>query len=205
MTDLILAKTTAQQHQAEAALVVEVVRDFKITDDVSYKAAGELLIEVKGAAKELDEVRTSFVKPLNDIVREVNAFFKPAQDFFKQAEAVAKAAIGAYVLAQRAEQQRLLLAASTAAAQVTVAQVVAGRPDPAVTLMQAAQDAAAPQMDGVSIREVFEWDLMDASQVPREYLSPDTAKINAAVKAGVHDIPGIRVRIAARVVARVGG
>lgn len=39
----------------------------------------------------------------------------------------------------------------------------------------------------------WKYEIEDETQVPLAYCSPDSAKINAAIKAGVREIPGVRV------------
>lgn len=45
----------------------------------------------------------------------------------------------------------------------------------------------------VSFRDNWTYEITNASELPREYLCPDTAKINAAVKGGAREIPGLRI------------
>jgi len=45
----------------------------------------------------------------------------------------------------------------------------------------------------VSFRDNWTYEVINAAELPREYLCPDTAKINAAVKAGKREIPGLRI------------
>jgi hypothetical protein len=54
----------------------------------------------------------------------------------------------------------------------------------------------------VSVSKVWKWELVDPMQVPTEYWSIDPAKLDAAVKAGAREIPGVRVYEDARVIAR---
>lgn len=53
----------------------------------------------------------------------------------------------------------------------------------------------APKVAGVSTREVWRFEVLDAAQVPRQYLAVDEAKIRKVVQALKADaqIPGVRV------------
>ncbi len=53
---------------------------------------------------------------------------------------------------------------------------------------------AAPKVEGVSFREAWDFEVTDASQIPREYLVPDLVAIRKVVQAlkGNTRIPGIR-------------
>lgn len=193
-------KARAIEAAKENVEFLEVVKGYVIQNDEEYADAAELLKVVKSKTKLLDEERTVSVKPLNDEVKEINAWFKPALDRLKQCETELKRIMGAYSLAKAQEQQRLLAEASKAAEE---ALVTSSNPQANVmALVQQATAAQAPKVVGVSVSKVWKWELVDASQIPLEYWSIDAAKIEAAVKAGAREIPGVRVYEDARVVAR---
>lgn len=48
-----------------------------------------------------------------------------------------------------------------------------------------------PKIKGVTT--IWKYEVTNADEVPREYLTPDTTKINAAVKGGCREIPGVRI------------
>jgi hypothetical protein len=179
---------------------LEVVKGYVIQSDNEYADAAELLKIVKHKFKVLDEERTVSVKPLNDEVKEINAWFKPALDRLKDCEGELKRIMGAYSLAKQQEQQRILAEAAKAA---EAALVTASDPQANVmALVQQATEAQAPRVAGVSVSRVWRWELVDAEQVPSDYWSIDPAKLDAAVKAGARDIPGVRIYEDARVIAR---
>lgn len=204
MTDLVRmeeARAAARRHEEENLRSWEVIEGYKITNAAEQEQARELLLAVKEELDRQEEVRTSFVKPLNDVVRTINAYFKPALDHLKKSEVVLKEMIGRFVLQQREEQRKLLQAAAAAMETTTAVQVAAGR-DPAKTLMQAAQDAAAPKLAGVTVREVYDWEVVDEALVPREYLTVDASAVGKAVRAGTREIPGLRIFKTTSVIAR---
>lgn len=195
-----MVKARAFEAAKENVEFLEVMKGYVIQSDDEYADAAELLKVVKHKFKVLDEERTISVKPLNDEVKEINAWFKPALDRLKECEVELKKIMGAYSLAKQQEQQRLLAEASKAA---EAALVTASDPQANVmALVQQATDAQAPRVAGVSVSRVWKWELVDPSQVPSDYWSIDPAKLDAAVKAGAREIPGVRVYEDARVIAR---
>jgi DNA repair exonuclease SbcCD ATPase subunit len=44
-----------------------------------------------------------------------------------------------------------------------------------------------------SLRKVWDFDIMDANAIPREFLSIDEKKIRGAIAAGIHEIDGLRI------------
>ena len=176
------------------------VKGYVIQSDDEYADAAEILKIVKHKFKVLDEERTISVKPLNDEVKEINAWFKPALERLKDCEAELKRIMGAYSLAKQQEQQRILAEAAKAA---EAALVTSSDPQQSVmALVQQATEAQAPRVAGVSVSRVWKWELVDPAQVPAEFWSIDPAKLDAAVKAGTREIPGVRVYEDARVIAR---
>ncbi len=193
-------KARAFKAATENVEFLGVVKGYVIQSDDEYEDAAELLKVVKHKFKVLDEERTVSVKPLNDEVREINAWFKPALDRLKECEGELKKIMGAYSLRKQEEQQRLLAEASKAA---EAALVTATDPQADVmALVQQATATQAPRVAGVSVSKIWKWELVDPAQVPMEFWSIDPDKLDEAVKAGAREIPGVRVYQDARVIAR---
>lgn len=195
-----MVRSRALEAAQENLEFVEVVKGYVIQNDDEYADAAELLKVVKHKHKLLDDERTISVKPLNDEVKEINAWFKPALDRLKQCETELKKIMGDYSLEKQKEQQRLLAEAAKAA---EAALVTSSNPQQSVMqLVQQATAAQAPKVAGVTVSKVWKWELVDPSQVPSEYWSIDASKLDAALKNGVREIPGVRVYEDARVIAR---
>lgn len=48
-----------------------------------------------------------------------------------------------------------------------------------------------PKVKGLTV--IWKYEITDPDAIPRTYLAPDLAKINAAVKGGLREIPGVRI------------
>lgn len=48
-----------------------------------------------------------------------------------------------------------------------------------------------PKVKGLTV--IWKYEITDPDAIPRTYLTPDLAKINAAVKGGLREIPGVRI------------
>ena len=81
------------------------------------------------------------------------------------------------------------------AARLIAAPVSAPVVMPAPVFQPAPPIAAPPKVEGVSFRSTWKWRLVDAAQLPRQYLIPDDKAIGAVVRAmGPRtSIPGITV------------
>lgn len=82
----------------------EAANAITITDTLSLAAAAKALTENKAEQKRLDEERQSFVRPLNDVVKALNAKYKPLNDMLVACEGIIKKKIGAYQ--QKVEDER---------------------------------------------------------------------------------------------------
>lgn len=56
-------------------------------------------------------------------------------------------------------------------------------------------DSMVKKMAGVATRKVFSFEIIDANQIPREYLKPDETKIGQVVRVtkGTLQIPGVKI------------
>lgn len=185
-------KIKLEESLQESVKFYDIIKDHEIADETEYEEATELLKATKGKIKLLDQERTLTVKPLNDQVREINAWYKKPLDKLKAIETTMKKMLAQYQLRQRQEQERLLAEAASEQTDHAQAQLL---------VMQAAKKTA-PVVSGVSVREVWRWELVDESKIPMEYYSLDHSKIDAAVKSGKREIPGIRVYQDAQVAVR---
>lgn len=190
-TQLALAK------QARASLPA-----VTITDDAGYEEAGRVVVEMKSKIKVLEEQRKTWVDPLNQTVKNINAFFKPVVTEWENVVEGLKSAMVAYQQRVAQEKQAALAAAGQLAAQGSA--VGTGPSVQQYQALVAMGAAPAPKADGIFMREKWSWRVVDGSLVPREYLGVDVAKVNEAVRQGkgATQIPGIEVFREDVVVAR---
>jgi hypothetical protein len=63
---------------------------------------------------------------------------------------------------------------------------------PQITLQQQEKTVETDSAQ-VTARLVWDFEIVDESKIPREYLMVNEKAIRAAIKAGVRDIPGVRI------------
>lgn len=194
--------TLPEQTQQHIANITEIangiladLKDLKITSDEEYESLTANLKEVKRVMSDLEAMRTSITKPMNDDLKAVNAQFADPMSRLSFVEKQMKILSADYVVAKRAEQQRIL-AQAAAASRASAADGVPTSDASVVEFATAIAQAVAakpPTVAGVSFSEKWEWSVVDASQIPREYLRLDEAKVNGAVKGGLRQIPGLHI------------
>lgn len=185
-------KIKLEESLKESVTFLGIVQDHEIAGADEYEQVTEFLKVTKHKMKLLDQERSISVKPLNDQVREINQWFKKPLDKLKEIEVALKKMLTSYQVKQREEQERLLAAAASAATEHAEAQA----------LILAATKQAPPTVSGLSVREVWQWQVTDLSLIPHEFFSLDHSKLDAAVRSGAREIPGVKVYKDTRVSVR---
>ena len=175
---------------------------FRVEDDESNKQASGLLVEVARRAKQVEALRVEAVGPMTKEVRRINAAFKACSDALDAVTARLKALTGEWALRKRQEQQRLLQEAQAAAEAQRVTDPDHVDLKRAAELVEAAKHAAPARLDGIGMRDVWRIEVTDPDLVPRDFCSPDLAKLKAAVDGGARSIPGVRVVAEVQIIAR---
>lgn len=181
------AQTEATTMLAQAQQVAAAVPALSISNAAEYLQAGQGLVEIKSRWKAVEEKRTSLVKPLNDVVKNINAMFKPVLDQWDTTMDVVKRAMLDYQVREADAQRKALEAAATMAQQGQTGQEFHAL---------VAQGSAMPvKPQGITSRVIWRWKITDAALVPREYLCVDASKLDAVVKEAKEGvkIPGIEV------------
>lgn len=175
-----------ETHEINEMMVV--VPSLGLQSDEDMHVAGELLKVIKEKWKELEERRTAMTAPIYEGLRQIQGFFKPLQEPLKRAELILKSKMSDFALAQKAANEAAMQAAAAAlqqGAQIEASQELARIIPPAA-------------VQGISLREVWDFTIENADLVPKEYCSPDVAKIKKAIwyanteRTPPLPIPGIR-------------
>lgn len=190
-----------------------------IKNDTDYEVYAAKLKDAKARQRLLESGYEQHAAPLNAALRHIRGFWKPATDIVEQECTLRARAMGEYHNRKQAEQRRLQqLADEEARKQREALEARAqkaderGQIDKAATLaQQAAMTVApvirtdAPKVSGQSVREVWLFQIEDASKIPREYLMPDEAKIGKFARMMKADarMPGVRFYSETRVASGV--
>ena len=177
--DSIEAKT------AEAQQTLVALQSFQITCQEQMDYASGYLQRVKGLWSELDEQRKQAGRPLNKKLQEIRNKFSPALDFLSQVEARLKQCIQ--------EGYRLAQQAQAGAFQQAEAALEQGNLPGAALATQAAVASDVNLSPGISMRKLIRFQIMDPSQLPAPFWSPDPSKVQAAIDAGHRQIPGVHI------------
>jgi len=202
------AKTRAM----EIASVASVAIVIHTADD--YRAAGEQLTRIKHAAKQLEELRLSLTRPLDESKKRIMAMFARPKDDLDGAEAKLKRAMLAYNTEQdrirreaearlRAEaeaeekrqeaQRKAALDAALESGDAAKAEEIINTPAVPPPPVAVVPQAIPPKVAGVSTRKIWTWKITDPDLIPRDYLLVNESMLTAVAKSGkgAVKVPGV--------------
>jgi uncharacterized membrane protein YqiK len=199
------------------------VYDNYIIDSIEkYRASADDVKAIKAKYKELDDTRKSLTAPIEESKKKIIALFKSPLDFLKRAEEAVKKAMVSWQTEQekirRAEEARLAeiqrkeaeklqaqaareaaraeslktdkaKAAAKAQAEKLEAEAVA------VTSITPVVESSIEEVAGISTRKIWKFKVINADDIPREYMIPDEKFIGQIVRAskGKKQIAGIEI------------
>lgn len=206
-------ETKDLQHElqpvSEAAQRLLTTASQPIIDATGYTVAAETLKAIKAKSKELDEREKAITRPINESLKAIRDLFRAPKDLLARAEAAFKGSMLTY---QRAEEQKRMEAQRVAEelarkererlAELARKAEERGATEKAQQFMERAAvvvapivQTVAPKVAGIATRKDYTFEIVDAAQLPREYLMPDEQKIRKVVRAMGADtsIPGVRL------------
>lgn len=199
MTELILMR--------EFAPLQARITEFHISDETIYEAA-EFRAELKAFREKAAVSEKEIVAPLKKQYEDARAPYLALRKKIDEVESLLNRRLSEYAAAEN-ERRRLIeqrerevqLAALKAAQEEAEKK---GDVEAVIALEEAQTHVETKPQENklrsveigtakVSFRDNWTYEITNAAELPREYLCPDAAKINAAVKAGKREIPGLRI------------
>jgi len=185
----------------------------KINDQKSREGASALLSMIKQKQKKVMEFRDSRIKPIKESIKLLEADFKQYLNPLTEAEQKVKDEIARdyqhQQALQRVEQERIAreeaeriaklqkqmdkakseLAKAEAEALMQETMIEAERQKAAAE----AQSSIKTSMGSSNVRMMWTFEIIDEAKVPKDYCEVSSVKVNAAIKLGKRDIPGLRI------------
>jgi len=194
----------AQRNLAHFSVQVDELRAramaLKVTDDETCKDAVALAGAIKSLKSNVEATRKQIVAHPNEFVRAINSFAKGFTEPLDKSEAALKREIGTFQVRQeaqrRAEQEELRRAQAALQAELAAQAKANGTEAPQVEVVKIPEQKTISRADtGASahVRKVWVHEVVDLTQVPREYLCLDERQVRDAIKMGVREIPGIKI------------
>lgn len=216
----------AQEREAKA--ILDVAQSYVIDSPEMATAAAEELGSIKAKAKQLDELRKSMTRPLDEAKARIMDLFRGPQDLLAKAETTIKGAISVYQAEQRriadearraaeevARKERERLEAERRAAEEAAKAAAAAGDEEAAAAAQVQATVLAAEAEvvehlapavveapvklaGIATRQDWDFEITDEAAIPREFLIVDEKKVRAYVKAMKSDAKIPGVRVFAK-------
>jgi hypothetical protein len=178
---------------------------FEIKCDDDLIVASERMLKNQKLFKTLDAKRLETTQDARNFTSRVNSIFKAATDFLSDSKSktgaveIIKLKIGVYSEAQRIKRLEAEKRARDEQAKLQ-AQIDADAKKSGIEPVQMPR-MVVPQRSGplrtesgsASVKMEWTWEQVDLGKVPRSYLMIDIKAVDAAIKSGIRDIPGIRI------------
>lgn len=183
--------------------MVDVAEDHQVTDQASEVKAVEMAGSVKSWLKRLDEERRNIISEPDGFTRGVNGLCRTFKARLSEIEGGLKKKIGDFQWKKeierrkrerlaREEQEKLQ---RKIAAEAKKAKVDPPPPPPPPPVEK--KETVTRTESGASAHIRTEWkmtEIIDFAKVPDEYKALDAKQVNAAIKAGVRNIPGLTIK-----------
>ncbi len=193
MVETSIVPVEVQQKAEETESMLRAYDNFQITTAEIYVGAGEDLKIVKAKWKELDTLRKSLTKPLDESKKKIMEFFARPLGFLEKAESIINSAMVGWNREQerirRAEEERLLglqrketerlakLAAAAEALNDKKKQEFFQERKIVVQAIIPVVEKKVEKVAGLTMTVNWKFRIVDVNKIPREYLIPDEVKL----------------------------
>jgi hypothetical protein len=182
---------------------------FKISTQMEYDQAGEYRKNIKGAIKQIEELRFSFTRPLDQLKKKWMDFFNVPLTKLTTGDGVLERGRLTFAREQerirqeaerklQAEAEKKRLAAEKKAAEARAA----GNEAKAERFEEKAAAVISPELaptfektSGIGTVKRWKFEITDEKLIPRRYLTPNLVQIGKEVRASgdMLNIPGIKI------------
>jgi len=224
-TDLVQVKTSIEAEgwiSNRDQLITKSKTVTRVTNEEEFEIAGALQAQGSKLIKKLENSRKEVTGPIDDLKKKIMAKEKELKKDIETEVNRLKILTSAYATeqARKAEEERRRIEeAERKAAEAQVAAEAAAQADP-FGFNAPAAPAATPYIPPATVQkahstsnrvvEVWNFDVLDANAVPRQFLSLDDTKVRTFLqakkaegyKADQIDIPGLKISATMQVYSR---
>lgn len=199
ITPLDAAKNQLMQFRAGVNAMQREATELTVDSDPEEAKCSEMIAQTKSLKKEIEVQQDLLIAEPQKFVRSVQQFTLPFRKDLEAIEAQLKRKLGDYGYRKEMERRKAEAAAQKAAAEVQKKidreAKKAGIEPVQVPAPVVPQEAAPVRTESGTTSYVSTWDfeLVDIESVPHKYLMIDAPAIRNAIKAGIREIPGIKI------------
>ena len=207
---------TLEPMQIESFRIEERVKSIEVTDAISYDSAVMFLKEISQKKKDFKSQRDKYVKPMKDSIKAIDEKLQAPIKLLEKMEDIVRITLNNYLAeVQKREQERLALEKKKAEDEalreienLEKMKAQAGEYDEVTqkaiqrtienkqnNLIEATATDTKVNLstDNATVSMVWDFEILDKSQIPLEYLKVDEVAIRSAIRAGERTINGVKI------------
>lgn len=196
---LEIARAILVPYRATALDMERMAGNVVIKDSESNALAVTIAGHIKKTARKIEDACKSYVGPFNAHVKDVNALAGEIRLPLERAEKDLKKKLNAFAAQQELERRKSEETARKRAQEeqerLNREAEAAGVEAPVVPEVVEPEEPTSVRTAGGTAYMQSRWTfgLEDLGKVPAEYLMLDERRVRAAIKAGVREIPGLKI------------
>lgn len=173
-----------EQHALKVEKLISYAMDYQVVSNWSAEEAISIAGEAKSLYKRIEDTRKEITEPYRKFINKVNDTAKVFTEKLKSVEEIIKSKVDAWkrVQEQKNKEEEEAAKALAESAGLDVLPFVEKTPKHV-------------RGDGAMSYEMTQWkfDIEDVNLIPREYLMVDEVKVKTLIKAGIREIPGLKI------------
>lgn len=207
---------TLEPMQIESFRIEERVKSIEVTDAISYDSAVMFLKEISQKKKDFKSQRDKYVKPMKDSIKAIDEKLQAPIKLLEKMEDIVRITLNNYLAeVQKREQERLALEKKKAedealreienlenmkaqageydeVTQKAIQRTIENKQN---NLIEATATDTKVNLstDNATVSMVWDFEILDKSQIPLEYLKVDEVAIRSAIRAGERTINGVKI------------
>lgn len=183
-------KDDVQVLKTESSGLIGIAEELEVNTKPDAETASEYVKMISSTLKEIEKKRKEFTQPINESLRRMNASFKEISDPLERAKRQLSGKIVAWQTEQQAAAEKARREAEEKERRINDKLKAQGVQEK-VTLPIPKEPEN--KLGEAHFREMWTFEIEDESLIPRDFLTVDFKKINAAIREGVREIAGVKV------------
>lgn len=207
---------TLEPMQIESFIIEERAKSVKVTDAISYDSAVLFLREVSQKKKDFKSQRDKYVKPMKDSIKAIDEKLQEPIKLLETVEGIVRETLNKYLdEVHKQEHERLALERKKAEEEAlkeidnlenikaqaseydevtkrAIERTIENKQNKAIEAT-ASEAKINLSTDNAAVSMVWEFEIIDKSQIPLDFLKVDETAIRNAIRNGERSISGVNI------------
>jgi hypothetical protein len=199
ITPLDAAKNQLMQFRAGVNAMQREATELEVADEATEKRGGEMTAQTKALKKDIEAQQDLIIGEAQKFVKSVQAFTLPFRKDLEAIEAQIKLKLSGYAYKKEMDRRKAEAAAQKAAAEAQKKidrEAKKAGVEPVQLPTPIIPTEASPvrtETGTTSYVPVWDFEVVDISQVPAKYLEVNAQAVRNAIRAGAREVPGLKI------------